>query len=507
MSRRAIFPLCVTAIASILSAPAGLAGNPQVTEDRAAIDALQARSMFALDWCNANAYRATFTKDGVLVSSSGEDRGDTIATFVSKSCQQSNAGSSQGPGHSRHFITNTVLDIEGDKARGREYWFAVDEDPVKHSAQLRAYGHFEDELVRENGTWKFSRRRIYDEMTNEAAAGPERPTQSFSPPPVVGDGYAANRAAIEDLQARYLYAMNWFDPAAYAGTFTPDGAVHMGSRIETGRKGIETVITDYKVIIMGHPTGADRGLRPPAVRHAITNVVVAIHGNTARAWAYWNTFQNDNLARSAQVGNYGSYEDELVKINGRWYFKSRKVFNQMKADRVASDDLPMPVNIDAGPPAHATAADDRAAIKNLQARYMFALDWQDPAAYAATFAEDGVLVSAVAEARGRSAIRGEVVKMRDNDRATADKERLRPFSRRHVITNLVLQIHGDHASGRAYWAGYNNDDPERRPYVESYGHYEDEMIKVNGQWLFKKRTIFNELRADRAASGKWPLAQ
>jgi SnoaL-like domain len=496
MLRRAIVPLCVTAIASVLSAPPLLAGHAQVTEDRAAIDALQARAMFALDWCNANAYRATFTKEGVSVSSAGEDRGDAIAALVSKSCA----------GHARHFITNTVLDIEGNKARGRVYWFALGKNPDQHTAQLRAYGHCEDELVRDNGTWKFARRRIYDEMANDAAAGPERPTQSFSPPPVVGEGYAANRAAIEDLQARYLYAMNWFDPTAYAGTFTQDGAVHMGSRVETGRKGIETVITDYKVIIMGHPTGADRGLRPPAVRHAITNVVVDIRGNTARAWAYWNTFQNDNLARSAQVGNYGSYEDELLKIDGRWYFKSRKVFNQMKADRVVSDALPMPVSIDAGPPAPATAADDRAAIKNLQARYMFALDWQDPAAYAATFAQDGVLVSAVAEARGRTAIRGEVVKMRDNDRAAAVKEGLRPFSRRHVLTNLVLQISGDHATGRAYWAGYNNDDPERRPYVESYGHYEDEMVKVEGQWFFKKRTIFNELRPDRAASGKWPLA-
>ena len=485
MSRRALVPLCVSAVASVLAAPAALAGSPQVTADRAAIDALEARSMFALDWCNADAYRATFTTEG--------------AGFVSPSCQQ-------GARHSRHFITNAVLDIKGDKARGRAYWYALGEDPDKHTAELRAYGHSEDELVRENGTWRFARRRLYDEMSNAAAAGPERPTQSFSPPPVVGEGYAANRAAIEDLQARYLYAMNWFDTAAYAGTFTQDGAVHMGARVETGRNGIESVITDYKVIIMGHPTGADQGLRPPAVRHAISNVVVDIHGNTARSWAYWNTFQNDNLARSAQVGNYGSYEDELLKIDGRWYFRSRKVFNQMKADRVVGGELPMPLSIDAGPPTPATAADDRAAIKNLQARYMFALDWQDPDAYAATFAQDGVLVSAVAAARGRTAIRGEVVKMRDNDRAAAAKEGLRPFSRRHVITNLVLQINGDHATGRAYWAGYNNDDPERRPYVESYGHYEDELVKLDGHWLFKKRTIFNELRRDRAASGKWPLA-
>lgn len=491
--------LCITAMAAIVTAPAVSSGPASVTADRAAIDALQARAMFAWDWCNADAYRAGFTANGVQVSAAGEHRGDAIGAFVRQSCGAAS--------RTRHFITNVVLDGRGDTARGREYWIAMATDPVKHTAQVRAYGHFEDDLDKVDGTWKFARRRLFDEMQGADAATAERPTLSFAAPPVVGEGYAANRAAIEDLQARYLYAMNWFDPTAYAGTFAPDGVVHMGARVEHGRKAIESVITDYKVIIMGHPTGADQGLRPPAVRHAITNVVVEIHGDRARSWAYWNTFQNDNLARSAQVGNYGSYVDELRKVDGRWYFTSRSVFNQMKADRVASDTLPMPPSIDAGPPVPASAADDRAAIKNLQARYMFALDWQDPDAYAATFTEDGVLISAIAQARGRDAIRGEVVKMRDNDRATLAKEGLRPFSRRHVITNLVLRIEGDHAIGRAYWAGYNDDNPDRHPYLESYGHYEDELTRVRGQWLFSKRTIFNEQHPGHESSGSWPLPQ
>ena len=36
-------------------------------------------------------------------------------------------------------------------------------------------------------------------------------------------------------------------------------------------------------------------------------------------------------------------------------------------------------------------ADDRAAIEDLQARYMFALDFGDADAYVETFTEDGVL--------------------------------------------------------------------------------------------------------------------
>lgn len=69
----------------------------------------------------------------------------------------------------------------------------------------------------------------------------------------------------------------------------------------------------------------------------------------------------------------------------------------------------------------------------------------------------------------------------------------------------MLQIRGDQATGRAYWAGYNDDNPDRHPYVESYSYYEDELAKVHGQWLFRKRVIVNEQRADAGSSGRWPL--
>jgi len=63
---------------------------------------------------------------------------------------------------------------------------------------------------------------------------------------------------------------------------------------------------------------------------------------------------------------------------------------------------------------------------------------------------------------------------------------------RHNITNIVLKIEGDSAWGRAYWFYMFNDNPQRAGMIENYGHYEDVMVKVDGQWLFSKRKIFNE---------------
>ena len=63
---------------------------------------------------------------------------------------------------------------------------------------------------------------------------------------------------------------------------------------------------------------------------------------------------------------------------------------------------------------------------------------------------------------------------------------------RHYVTNLVLEIDGDTARSTSYWWEFNNDARAGRPYLGTYGHYEDELKRVNGRWLFAYRKIFNE---------------
>jgi SnoaL-like domain len=146
-------------------------------------------------------------------------------------------------------------------------------------------------------------------------------------------------------------------------------------------------------------------------------------------------------------------------------------------------------------------AEDRAAIENLQARYLFAMDFGDPDLYVTTFTEDGILDVGSGEIKGRKAIRDVIAKM-PNSRTTENG--LRPASGRHNISNIVLKVTGNKATGRAYWFHYSNNNPERRGVFDGYGHYEDELIKVNGQWMFTKRRIYNEGRAEWAYKGGNP---
>lgn len=130
---------------------------------------------------------------------------------------------------------------------------------------------------------------------------------------------------------------------------------------------------------------------------------------------------------------------------------------------------------------------DRAQIENLQARYLFAMDFRDPDSYAQTFAEDGVLDFGAGQLKGRDAIRNMIERSRQAGDGPGG-----PPRGRHSITSIVIDVDGDRATSVAYWFLMVNDSPDRQARVHSFGHYEDELVKVDGQWLFKLRKIYNE---------------
>jgi hypothetical protein len=157
-----------------------------------------------------------------------------------------------------------------------------------------------------------------------------------------------------------------------------------------------------------------------------------------------------------------------------------------------------------------TYGEDRAEIEDLQARYMFALDFHDADTYASTFTEDGVLDYGP-QVKGRDAIRKVVADMakRSADQAAAaqaapDASALWPPVGRHNISNIVVKIDGDKATGRAYWFHYTNNTPKRSGQLDSFGNYEDELVKVNGKWFFSKRKIYNEQVKDWIYQGPNP---
>ena len=79
---------------------------------------------------------------------------------------------------------------------------------------------------------------------------------------------------------------------------------------------------------------------------------------------------------------------------------------------------------------------------------------------------------------------------------------------RHLVTNQVIEFNGDTARVISYWMNYSNAADRRKIEWLSYGSWDDELVKVNGEWLFKRHKIYNENNPNRFTAGQAsPLAQ
>jgi hypothetical protein len=160
-------------LAAALAGPAAAApasdARLQAVEDRQAIEQLVGGDYVrALDGRNWEAYAANFTVDGKLAvfGTTMNGRADILKYFTTP-------GKVPPPSDAQHrilhIISNLSYRIEGDHASGGAYWQDVGVAANGVPGVLSA-GHYEDELRREGGRWKFSQRTIVTDVQTVAPA-------------------------------------------------------------------------------------------------------------------------------------------------------------------------------------------------------------------------------------------------------------------------------------------------------------------------------------------------
>lgn len=130
-----------------------LAARVQRLEDIMAIHQLFIDYGHALDAGDFDAYADLFAEDGeVLLGPMGRARGrEEIKALMTKAL-------SGGVGSSFHIISSPQVQLDGDRASSQVMWSVVARDDNGRPS-LTMIGHHRDDLVRENGRWKFARRR------------------------------------------------------------------------------------------------------------------------------------------------------------------------------------------------------------------------------------------------------------------------------------------------------------------------------------------------------------
>ena len=158
------------------------------------------------------------------------------------------------------------------------------------------------------------------------------------------ESYARDRAEIEDLMARYLFAMDWNDFDTYADLFTEDGTLEFARGAVTGRENIRAAAKGFKEAVAGIYTDVDGN--PAVLRHVLCQSVIRVEGDKAWHTGLWFETANDGPREASgrltpTLGTFGIYEDELVRVEGEWKFAYRNIRNEFLAGRESPAENPV----------------------------------------------------------------------------------------------------------------------------------------------------------------------
>lgn len=115
----------------------------------------------ALDEKDFAAYAATFAEDGEFIAGTMRASGRAAIQELVEGMLGSLLTAESG--NDLHVVANPAIALAGDRASARSTWIYVLRDESGEPALCKV-GHYEDELVREGGRWRFQRRDAPTDM-------------------------------------------------------------------------------------------------------------------------------------------------------------------------------------------------------------------------------------------------------------------------------------------------------------------------------------------------------
>jgi uncharacterized protein (TIGR02246 family) len=135
-------------------------------------------------------------------------------------------------------------------------------------------------------------------------------------------GTYEDRIAVEDVMARYVWAVDSLDADGYVAVFTEDAVIDSNGNISKGHGEIRKVVTG---LIERRDANKAKGLPAGNLYHVVSNVRISFpKPDEALHQSYWQTVRRDQDGRMTAAA-MGRSEDRLVKRNGRWLIQFRKL--------------------------------------------------------------------------------------------------------------------------------------------------------------------------------------
>lgn len=135
-------------------------------------------------------------------------------------------------------------------------------------------------------------------------------------------GTYEDRIAVEDVMARYVWAVDSLDAEGYVAVFTEDAIIDSNGRISKGHGEIRKIVTD---LIKRRDDNKAKGLPTANLYHVISNVRITFpKADQAVYQSYWQTVRRDADGKMTAAA-MGRTEDHLVKRKGTWLIQLRKL--------------------------------------------------------------------------------------------------------------------------------------------------------------------------------------
>ena len=126
---------------------------------------------------------------------------------------------------------------------------------------------------------------------------------------------------------------------------------------------------------------------------------------------------------------------------------------------------------------------DRIAVQDLLARYAWALDTGDVDGFIACFAPDAVVIEEVFEEPDRWEGHANLRRLAEHYKNVPDFP-----GRQHHVSQVLAEGDGRRCAVRSFT--FVTECRGEPPYLLRFaGYYEDEAVKVRGEWLFSQRII------------------
>jgi uncharacterized protein (TIGR02246 family) len=135
-------------------------------------------------------------------------------------------------------------------------------------------------------------------------------------------GTYQDRIAVEDVMARYVWAVDSLDAEGYVAVFTDDAVIDSNGSISKGREEIRKIVTS---LIQRRDDNKAKGLPTANLYHVISNVRITFpKPEEALHQSYWQTVRRDKDGKMTAAA-MGRSEDRLIKRNGQWLIQWRRL--------------------------------------------------------------------------------------------------------------------------------------------------------------------------------------